>query len=497
MLNFQNLQNRFRESEFGSKLINVQKIFWLLVLFETLIIGLIWYADYSYDITVLYYFIGIICVPLVIFVTPIEPTLGVVIVIITSGLDILAIITKTDTGHDTELRLTYFHFALMLLIVSTVLNLLLRRRTMLPSLSLWLPLVMMTVVYCFSLIYTPAFFFGAVQFVRVFALSLICFVVILTINSPNKIYIVTFVMLVTALSVSILTLYQLFTQGSFFAPLVVKVATVMGLPVYRSTGTFSNPNKLAAFLMIGVIISFGLVFIKELKPLIKFFLILIFLVTSLGLASSFSRGGWVAAIIGLMVVVYYHRKWNYLWYFLGLLIVAILVISIKVPQLWAVVFERFGSIFTMSDASSSARISLIRSAIWMWQDHPILGVGLRGFPELYYDYIDPLMPHYLADVRESHALQAEILSEQGLVGFTISIWLFLTILIHGIRSIKIIKNIYIKNIQIAFVALYVAYIVSFAISTDINNNLFWVTIGMIYAIPLAEHSFSAASTENI
>ncbi len=71
-------------------------------------------------------------------------------------------------------------------------------------------------------------------------------------NKPWKVLFVTGAMIAAPLAVAVITLYQLYTEGTFFAPIVIKVANAIGLPVFRSTGTFRNPNNLACYLMIGV-----------------------------------------------------------------------------------------------------------------------------------------------------------------------------------------------------------------------------------------------------
>ena len=470
----------------NTTVLNVRKIFWFLVLFEAVTLGVVWYIDFAYNINFLYYYIGVLLVPFLLIIVPIEPTIGILILVITTGLDILGIISKATTA-ESEYRLTYFHLALLLVIISTFLNVILKRKTKIPSLDLWPPLVAFTTMYAVSLIYTPDFFNGTFQFVRYLALSFICLIVIICIDSRWKLTAVVWFMLITPAAISILTMYQFYTQGAIFAPIVIKMATVLGLPVYRSTGTFSSPNKLACFLMIGVVIPFGLLFMKKLLPVIKIALVFFLVVSSVALAATFSRGGWVSTFFGLAVIVYFHRKWSYFYYFITFIVLIILGISVFIPEVWELVFDRFGSIFNpLEDASSSARVSLMRTGIWMWQDHPILGVGLRGFPALYDLYIDPEMPHVLADVKEAHTMQTEILSEQGLVGLTLATWLFFTIILHGYRTIKSMENIYLRNLQITFLGLFFGFIANFTFSSDINNNSFWVTLGMLYAIPLVE-----------
>jgi O-antigen ligase len=230
-----------------------------------------------------------------------------------------------------------------------------------------------------------------------------------------------------------------------------------------------------------------MIFLKKITPFLKYVLLFCLLISTIALAATFSRGGWVSTMAALLVIVCFYKKWHYFWYFIGFVVAALIGISVFIPEVWELVFDRFASIFIPSeDASSSARVSLIKASISMWKDHPIVGVGLRGFPEYYYTYIDPDMPHALADVRESHTLQTEILAEQGLVGFSIAVWLFFTIVFHAYRSIMSIRDDFLRNAEIVFLSLFFGFMANFVFSSDLYNNTFWVVVGMLYTIPLIE-----------
>ena len=243
--------------------------------------------------------------------------------------------------------------------------------------------------------------------------------------------------------------------------------------------------------MIGVVIPFSMMFIKELNLFTKLILLFSLLLTSVGILSTFSRAGWISTIFGLLLVVALHRKWSFFAIFFVLVVFATILLSIKIPQLWEVIIDRFASIFDpSSDDSSSSRLSLIRSGIWMWQDHPLFGVGLRGFPKMYYDYVDPNMPYILMEVNEPHTIQVEILAEEGLIGIVVASWLFFTIFFQGIRTSFVLKNPYLRDAQIACTALFISFIVNFTFATDLTNNSFWMTIGMMYAIPYLDRTMS-------
>jgi len=73
------------------------------------------------------------------------------------------------------------------------------------------------------------------------------------------------------------------------------------------------------------------------------------------------------------------------------------------------------------DAASAGRLSIWRTAIAMWQAHPLTGVGVRGFRYAYPAYAAPQdrFVDVASDVGASHAHQIvlEVLSETGAIGF--------------------------------------------------------------------------------
>jgi len=465
--------------DMNSDVLNYRKIFWLMVIIEVLAMFAILYGDLIF----LAYYFGIIITPFVLLLIPVEPAFGIVLMLVATGFDIMGALYQFSSQM--RFNLTVFHIALMLTLASLLLNHLHRRKTTFHSINLWSPLIAFLLVLSISLIYTPDFAQGGIMFVRIMVMCLLTLIVLESVDKIWKIRLVIWSMIIIPFGVSVYAIYQLTGEGAYLSRYVVKMATAIGLAVIRSSATFENPIRLACFLMVGIVIAFGMLFFKKQNPLIRLALIMSIIITSAGLLSTFSRGGWISTFVAVMVIVALHKKWSYYWFFVGFVILTIIILSIKMPQIWEVVFDRFASIFDPSgDDSSSSRISLIKSGIWMWQEHPLLGVGLRGFPYYYYNYYDPNMPRVLYYVNEAHTVQIGILAELGLVGLIISTWLFITVFFHGLRTSISIENEFFRNIQIACFSLFIGFIINFTFASDIVNNTFWIIIGMIYAIPI-------------
>ncbi len=464
---------------------NVRKIFWAMAALEIGLMAMLLFCRVETQILVA----GLLLTPVFIALIPLEPTVGLVIMVIVTGLDFLGTIVSNSAAM--YYKLSYFHVALVVTLISSVIHAFLQRKETVPSLDIWPPLLVFLTMYIVSLVHTPNITDALFAFGRIVALSGIVLMIVMDVDNVWKTVTITGMMVIVPLGVSILTLYQLFGEGSFYAPVVIKVATELGMPVYRSSGTFMNPNGMACFLMVGSVMSFALLFVKNRFPVVKWTMFAIMAVINVALLASFSRGGWVSTFVAIALIVALHRRWSYFGYFVILLAVCIFAVSVRFPHLWAAVFERVGTIFGGSgDASSSARMALIKTSIWMWMDHPIFGVGLRAFPFYCPDYLDSSMPHILSNVVEAHTIQTEILAEFGLVGLVIATWLFVTLFFSGMRSIRVMKNDLLRCTEIGLVALFLGFIVNFSFATDIANNMFWITIGLIYALPLIDKRIS-------
>ena len=418
--------------------------------------------------------------PMFIFILPLYPQVGFPFMIITTGLDILAVIG--DPQSERYFHVTWFHIVLILTWISAITNYLLSRRHYIPSTTFGLPLTLYFLVVALSLTFTPNFEEGVLEIIRMMALSTIFFLAITFFKTKRSIHLVLVPLLIVPFGVGVLTIWQFLTQGTFFTPLVAQVASNLGFRIYRAMGTFDNPNSLGTFLMTGVIVPFGLLFVKRIGKIWKILFVFMFIFNGLALVGSFSRAGWLSAAIACITILVLNKKFRYLFSF-GIIFALFIIVLILFTPFSDYVFFRFTSIFNPSeDPSSQSRICLAISAWWMFLDNPIFGVGFRGYPKLAYDYIHPQMPQVLSDVREAHTLPAEIIAELGLVGVIVTTWIFVVIVREAILGIKELKDDFLSKSEIIFFSLFIAFLVNFLFATDLVNNVFWIVTGMIYAV---------------
>jgi len=108
---------------------------------------------------------------------------------------------------------------------------------------------------------------------------------------------------------------------------------------------------------------------------------------------------------------------------------ALAVIVLSVSYFWSPLFQQrvdstrdfmTGSAVTI-DASSMERIPIFTTALKMYREHPVNGVGIRAFPEAYKVYAEPGDIHMSKSAGESGATHAhnillEVMSDTGTIG---------------------------------------------------------------------------------
>lgn len=139
---------------------------------------------------------------------------------------------------------------------------------------------------------------------------------------------------------------------------------------------------------------------------------------------TYSRGGYVtlAAIVAGLVIAGFIRFRSLI--VIGLLFVLLLTVLpsnhtrrfeslLNIPA--SLISQEPPERGTVADTSVSGRLSEIMAGVYMFTDHPILGVGANNYQEHYQEYARPLGINRRTD-RAAHSLYVEIAAETGIVG---------------------------------------------------------------------------------
>ena len=225
-------------------------------------------------------------------------------------------------------------------------------------------------------------------------------------------------LLFSSVPVSILAIYQYATG---LAEAKWLDSGFEGLIEGRATGTFSNPNVFAVYLLAITVISFG--FLTEGEGRVARSLYGVCFVLSLtATVFTWSRGAWLALLIAIpayLCLRFLRRP--------GLLLSLIFVIPLAIYLMPAAVQARLLSILDLTDSSIAYRLSIFRSSLSMLGDSPLLGVGVGA--DSFYDAFAPyaedgvIAPH-------SHNLLLQIGCEAGLGALFTFVLLFFTRMRH-------------------------------------------------------------------
>lgn len=152
--------------------------------------------------------------------------------------------------------------------------------------------------------------------------------------------------------------------------------------------------------------------------------ILVTLAITIATVLTYSRGGYltlVAVVLALAVAGFVRWRW---------LLVAALAVAVALPLLPDSYAQRAGSIVDVvgsvlsgdggeetasADTSIEGRRSEVLAGLYMFSEHPLIGVGARNYPEYYQEYARPLGIERRTD-RSAHSLYVEIAAETGLLG---------------------------------------------------------------------------------
>jgi putative inorganic carbon (hco3(-)) transporter len=215
--------------------------------------------------------------------------------------------------------------------------------------------------------------------------------------------------------------------------------------ITRAFSYFGNPNVLAAYLLPAIALSISAAFVWQ-GWLPKLLAIVMVVLNSWCMYATQSRGGWIAAVAMLLVVVggifYWFRPRLSTFWQIFLLPIAFLSMVILVGgavMVVPVLQQRIGSIFVgRNDSSNSFRINVYQAVGQMIQKYPLLGIGYgdRVFKKVY--PIFQINPKYSA--LSAYSIYFETIVEMGFVGLISFVWVMLVSWINGILPLPRLRE---------------------------------------------------------
>jgi O-antigen ligase len=246
-----------------------------------------------------------------------------------------------------------------------------------------------------------------------------------SVRSPAILRQIVWVLLIVGALLGALSLYQQVTEtygNSYFgfAQTEASATGVTNVGLARLAGPIGEKNRYAQIML--MLVPLGVLQASaERRRGLKFAAIGCAALAAIATALTFSRGAAVAAgiILVVMVALRYVRLTHVLAAF-GL----IAIVLLAVPAYGERVTTVTGILSLLSDdpAGTSADNSLLSratenlTALSVWADHPVFGVGPGEFPFYYRDYSDEIGISVKAQDREAHNLYLGIAAETGSLG---------------------------------------------------------------------------------
>lgn len=244
-----------------------------------------------------------------------------------------------------------------------------------------------------------------------------------TIDSKEELNGFISILLLSALIVSLLGIYQQFT-GVQMRPEWLDVDNNPDIAA-RVYSVFLNPNILAEYLVFLTPIAVGITwYTKDLKKKVLFSIATVCLLGCLML--TLSRGGWLGILAAAFIFVLLIDK--------RLLLLSVPIIILALIFLPTKVLERISSIGSTIDSSNMYRIKIWQITLDVIKDNLIGGVGFGHLPykQTFETYIRT-MPIFHA-----HNTYLQIAAETGITG----LFIFLLMIFSAIKEgyVKLVKS---------------------------------------------------------
>ncbi len=261
----------------------------------------------------------------------------------------------------------------------------------------------------------------------------------------------------------------------------------------RSFSTLGNPLILAGFLVTvaPIAAAFSLLFLTG-KSIQKWVWLGAVLLILISIWVTFSRGAWLALMIGLLFLFLILRKTvsssRWITYIGVLFLVSVLVVGLLTARSAATtnLLARAYSSIDPSKGSFATRLEIWKSALRIVRHQSLLGTGPDTFIFKFFKfqtlrYIRLQERIVIADNAHSYPLQ--LASSIGIPGMAIFVALFLLLFFSSLRQIQKSKDLQVKILLSGFLAGALAYLIHlmFALSAVGSTTFFWIITGALMA----------------
>ena len=216
------------------------------------------------------------------------------------------------------------------------------------------------------------------EMIQVLMYAFVFFAVVNNLYRQESVQIISFTLIFLAMGISCYASYQFLTHSN-------RVWDYVSPYLGRASGTYISPNNFAGFLEMLLPLATACVLVGRMKPVVRILLGYSALVMLAGMVVTFSRGGWVAVVVALLVLLgtlIFHRN-HRLPAFLLLVVLAVggTVFVTNYLSKTLSYMRRVGTPGEAAELDFAVRLDIWTAAEQMWRDHFWWGVG-----PAHYDY---------------------------------------------------------------------------------------------------------------
>jgi len=257
----------------------------------------------------------------------------------------------------------------------------------------------------------------------------------------------------------------------------IKYKYIDGNVNFRAVSFSGNHMHAGGFLMMASITTAG-IFFQNLKDKMKNYSILYFLsfiIITTGLVFTFTRGSWIGAIAGIIILAFIFDK-----RYLLITIILLVVVSILLKD--TAVAKRFLSSFKPGQkTSASERLYMWESGLKILKDYPF-GIGTDSLLKVYPKYKNKNANEENQGHLHNNILQIVVID--GIPGLIAFLWIFINMWFAFIKAIKNNSG-YIKKIIIISFVVSIGFFVNGFFEYNFMSSqvalMFWFLTGLAEA----------------
>ncbi len=204
------------------------------------------------------------------------------------------------------------------------------------------------------------------------------------------------------------------------------------LSLSRVTGFFSGPNGLAKYLVAWLPLLLVFSNRKLVGTRLYFISISAFVLGLICLVLTFSRGGWLAFIASILLIVLFFTKGKFRILFIRMLVKNILILILLILPLTPYLQSKISTrLFQDDKGSSYDRIPLAKTALKIIEKNPLTGVGLGNYVFVVPDFDDDPIATNSGEPLQVHNFLLHTTSELGIPTLLLFLWISLVFLYKG------------------------------------------------------------------